>query len=205
MRNAPRRRRPSLPARLAALTLSLLGAVAMTSGATPRTAATAARADEVTASQNDLRDDWDASEPGLSPSVVSGGSFGRLFSTPVDGQVYAQPLVAGPILIVATEDDWVYGLNAVSGAVEWSDSLGQPLPATAQGCGDLTPDTGITGTPVYDPGTGTVYLVAVENDGPSVSQPGIYMYALDAQTGTVRWRVPISGAPVTILVTRLTR
>jgi Abnormal spindle-like microcephaly-assoc'd, ASPM-SPD-2-Hydin/PQQ-like domain len=185
--------------RFTAITISavaLVAAVAFATGALPRTPTAVARADEVTASQNDLRDGWDPNEPGLSPAVVGSGSFGQLFSSPVNGQVYAQPVIAGSTLVVATENDHVYGLNSANGATKWSDSLGQPLPASAQGCGDLTPNTGITGTPVYDPSTGTVYLVAVENDGPSISQPDVYMYAINAQTGVVDWRVPIHGAPV---------
>lgn len=50
----------------------------------------------------------------------------QLFSTAVNGQVYAQPLVIGSHVIVATEDNWVYGLNSVTGAVAWSVSLGTP-------------------------------------------------------------------------------
>lgn len=86
----------------------------------------AARADEVTVSQNDLRTGWDPNEPTLTPSALSGGGFGQLFSTAVNGQVYAQPLVVGSTLIVATENDWIYGLNSTTGAVEWSTSLGTP-------------------------------------------------------------------------------
>ena len=166
-------------------------------GVVPQLPGAAARADEVSASQGNLRDGWDASEPGLSPSVVAGGTFGQLFSTAVDGQVYGQPLVAGSTLIVTTENDSVYGLSAVTGAIEWQRSLGAPLPSTAQdSCSDLTPDIGVTSTPVYDPGTGNLYVVAVVNDGPSIASPHVYLEALDAATGSVQWRAPIQGAPV---------
>jgi len=175
----------------------VLGALAVGVGALPRVPAATARADEVTASQDPLRDGWDRNEPGLSPAIVGGPSFGQLFSTAVNGQVYAQPVIAGSTVIVATENDYVYGLNAVTGAVQWSDSLGPPMPSTAQAsCGDLTPDNGATSAPVYDPSTGTVYLVATVNDGPTVSQPHYYLYAMSAQTGTIQWQVPIQGAPV---------
>src|SRR6516165_2260092 len=175
----------------------VLGALAVGVGALPRVPAATARADEVTASQDPLRDGWDRNEPGLSPAIVGGPSFGQLCSTAVNGQVYAQPVIAGSTVIVATENDYVYGLNAVTGAVQWSDSLGPPMPSTAQAsCGDLTPDNGATSAPVYDPSTGTVYLVATVNDGPTVSQPHYYLYAMSAQTGTIKWQVPIQGAPV---------
>ena len=200
MRHWPQRSRRTQGARREpliirwAITLVITAAAA---GVVPQLPGAAARADEVTASQGNLRDGWDASEPGLSPSVVAGGTFGQLFSTAVDGQVYSQPLVAGSTLIVTTEHDSVYGLNAVTGAIEWQRSLGAPLPSTAQGgCTDLTPDIGVTSTPVYDPGTGTLYVVAVVNDGPSTASPHVYLDALDAATGSLRWQAPIQGAPV---------
>ncbi len=175
----------------------MLGALTAGVSALPRVPAATARADEVTASQDPLRDGWDPSEPGLSPAIVGGPSFGQLFSTAVNGQVYAQPVIAGSTVIVATENDNVYGLNAVTGAVQWSDSLGPPMPSSAQNsCDDLTPDNGVTSAPVYDPSTGTVYLVAVVNDGRAVSQPHIYLVAMSAQTGAIQWKVPIQGAPV---------
>ena len=117
----------------------------------------AVRADDVTASLNKLRTGWDPGEPKLSPSVVSGGTFNRVFSTAVNGQVYAQPIVVGSTLIVATENDWVYGLNAATGAVQWSRSLGKPYKITW--CGDLTPHIGATSTPVYDPANGMLYVL----------------------------------------------
>lgn len=154
-----------------------------------------ARADEYTASADLLRTGWDASEPGLSPGTVSGAGFGQLFTTPVNGQVYAQPLVVGQSVIVATENNWVYSLNAVTGAVNWSVSLGPDWPSSTLGCGDLTPNIGVTSAPVYDPSTGTLYLVAVVNDGPNVDQPHIDTFALNASTGAVQWKVPIQGSP----------
>jgi len=77
--------------------------------------------DETTISQGDLRNGWDPNEPTLTPAAVQGGQFGQIFKTPVNGQVYAQPLLVGNTLIVATENDWVYGLDATTGAI-----LGHP-------------------------------------------------------------------------------
>jgi hypothetical protein len=188
----PRRTWPAVAA--AAAAALALTAVA---GALPVTRGSAARADEVTASQNLLRDDWDSQEAGLSPGVVGGGKFGELFSTPVQGQVYAQPLVVGSTVIVATEDDWVYEMDAATGQVKWSKQLGTPWPAASEGCTDLTPDVGITSTPVYDPGTGSVYVVAetVPPNG-SAYHPVFQLVGLDAQTGTVTLTVPVTGSPV---------
>ena len=72
--------------------------------------------------------------------------------------------------------------------------LGAPLPSTADGCSDLTPHIGVTSTPVYDPATGTLYVVG-SCHGP-VASPHVYLDALDAATGRTYWQVPIKGAPV---------
>ncbi len=159
----------------------------------------AARADVVTASDNNLRDGWDPNEPGLSPAVLESGTFGQLFSTAVDGQVFAQPIVAGSTLVVATQNDYVYGLNAVTGAVRWSRSLGAPWPTATLNCTDVEPSVGVMSTPVYDPSTGTVYLVAEEiPPGADPYHPAFYMHALSARSGRERrgWPVQIQGTPV---------
>src|SRR5512139_9952 len=72
------------------------------------------------------RTGWYSTQSTLTPQLVSGGTFGRLFSTPVSGQVYAQPLLANGVLFVATEANWIYGLDPVTGAVLWSRQLGVP-------------------------------------------------------------------------------
>ena len=172
-----------------------LATAALTTGVGP---APAARADEVTASQNDLRDGWDQGETRLTPPVLASGTFGQLFSTSVNGQVYAQPVVAGNTVIVATENDWLYGLNAATGAIDWSRQLGTPWPSSAEGCSDLAPNVGVTGTPVYNPATSTVYLVSQQVPaGNSVYNPEFFMHAINVQTGAERpgWPVPIHGAP----------
>jgi Abnormal spindle-like microcephaly-assoc'd, ASPM-SPD-2-Hydin/HYDIN/CFA65/VesB-like, Ig-like domain/PQQ-like domain len=173
-------------------------AAALITGMVPGIPAPAARADDVTASQNDLRDGWDQGETGLTPAVLASGTFGQLFSTEVDGQVYAQPVVVGNTVIVATENDWIYGLNAASGTIEWSRQLGAPWPSSAEGCSDLAPNVGVTGTPVYNPATGTVYMVSQEvPTGNSVYNPEFFMHAINPQTGAERpgWPVPIQGSP----------
>lgn len=150
-----------------------------------------ARASEVTVSQDNLRTDWDPGEPALTPSAVGSSSFGELFSTAVNGQVYAQPLVVGSTVIVATDNDWVYGLNAATGAVDWSVSLGTPW-ASGSICSDLAPNTGVTGAPVYDASTGAVYLVAVTIVN---AKPAYNFYGISAATGAITEKMPISGSP----------
>jgi hypothetical protein len=142
-----------------------------------------------TASVNDLRTGWDRHEPALSPSAVASSQFGQVFSTAVNGQVYAQPLVIGSTVIAATENDWVYGLDAATGAIEWSTSLGTPW--AIPNCTDLTPNIGITSTPVYDPTTGLVYVMALVK----TSYLSWHLFGINVQTGVITLNRGISGHP----------
>ncbi|WP_236796624.1 choice-of-anchor D domain-containing protein [Amycolatopsis sp. GM8] len=159
--------------------------------------APSALADNTTAAHDSLRTGWDSDEAGLVPSQVSAADFGQLFSASVDGQVYAQPVVAGGIVITATENNKVYGLDAVTGAQRWSVNFGPAWPVSTVNCGDLVPTIGVSATPVYDPSTGTVYLTSKVNDGPDPQHPHWYLHALDAKTGAERAGFPttIKGAP----------
>ena len=163
-------------------------------------------ADEDTASQNLLRDDWDPNEPGLSPATLQAGHFGQLFATHVDGQVYAQPLVVdnpgtattapGSSVIVATENNTVYSIDGTTGTVIWSNHLGTPWSYTVSHCSDLTPDIGITSTPVYNPATHLLYVVAdIAGSSSTNPHPTYYVYALSEQTGAVEWRTAVHGPP----------
>jgi len=181
-----------LPALLLA---ALLPTVTSVTGVTGVTAAGGAvAANETTTSQNNLRDGWDQNEPELTPASVSGQTpgytFGQVFRTAVTGQVYAQPLVIGSTVIVATEQDDVYGLNASTGAVQWQTSLGTPYPI--KNCSDLEPDIGVTGGPVYDPATGDVYLVA--QTVPKTA-PSYHLFGINPATGAVVFKEFLGGRP----------
>jgi hypothetical protein len=180
-----------LPALLLA---ALLPTVTSVTGATGAAADRGAAADETTTSQNNLRTGWDPDEPELTPANVSGRTpgyaFGQVFQTAVTGQVYAQPLVIGSTVIVATEQDYVYGLNASTGAVQWQTSLGTPY--QIPNCTDLAPDIGVTGGPVYDPATGDVYLVA--QTVPKTA-PSYHLFGINPATGAVVLRQFLGGRP----------
>ncbi len=167
----------------------LLALVSFVTGTLPGAPRQVAHADDTTASLNNLRTGWDPNEPGLSPSVVSGPNFGKVFSTSVNGQVYAQPLVVGSTVVVATENDYVYGLNAASGAVKWQVRLGTPYHITS--CKDLTPNIGDTSAPVYDPATGSVYVLALIKE----RNIGFHLVGLNVSTGAVTYKKLISGKP----------
>lgn len=160
---------------------------------------------------NDLaRTGQNLQETELTPASVSSGQFGQLFSYPVDGQVYAQPLYLPGVVVpgkgihnvvfVATEHDSVYAFDA-------DNDLGAPLwhvsfLDTAQGvmaaqasdleCEAITPEVGITGTPVIDPATNTLYVAAMTEEG-TTGEFAHRLHALDVATGAER-----PGSPVDI-------
>src|SRR5205807_1506297 len=71
----------------------------------------------------------------------------RLWTQQLDGAVYAEPLVVAGHVLVATENDTLYALDARTGQVQWRLSVGSPVPLSALPCGNIDP-LGITGTPV---------------------------------------------------------
>jgi hypothetical protein len=180
---------------LIALVLAVLAAV---TGSVPGSPALTARAADETVQLNNMRTGWDPGETAMGPSVVP--KFVQRFATAVDGQVYAQPLVIDSTrtVIVATENDQVYGLNATTGSVKWQTSLGTPYDletspfAALRSCTDLVPNIGVTGTPVYDPSTGRLYVFAqVKVHG----NPKYNLFTLNAATGRVIWVARIQGHP----------
>jgi hypothetical protein len=151
----------------------------------------------------------------LTPSNVNASAFGKLFTHAVDGQIYAQPLyvpgvpIAGKgkhnVVYVATENDTVYALDADSNtganaAALWRKAFADrangilPVPSSDVSCTDLTPQIGITGTPVIDQSSGTLYAVAKTKE---FSGGTLHYYqrlhALDIASGAEKF-----GGPFTI-------
>jgi hypothetical protein len=143
-----------------------------------------AKANTLQMSSDNSVSGWYPNEPALSPSNVSDGDFGQLFDTQLNGQVYAQPLVDQPTVLTVTENDYAYGLNATTGAVEWQDNFGPNADPLAQiGCADVGSNLGITGTPVIDPSTNVAYFVAATDGGPSGATEW-FMHAVNVSSGT---------------------
>ena len=106
----------------------------------------------------------------LTPANVNASAFGKLFTIGVDGKVDAQPLYVPSLMIpgrgihnvlyVATEHDSVYALDADTGVGLWHVSLvgANETPSDDHGCGQVTPEIGITATPVIDPQQGPMGL-----------------------------------------------
>jgi hypothetical protein len=129
----------------------------------------------VTTHHNDTsRTGQNLTETTLTTSNVNVNTFGKLFSRTVSGQIYAQPLyvpnlsvggVTRNVVFVATQNDNIYAFDADDPAASvplWQTNLGTPGPSTDVGsaCADITPVVGITSTPVIDPSTNTIYVVA---------------------------------------------
>jgi MYXO-CTERM domain-containing protein len=122
---------------------------------------------------------------------VGTNSFGQLFSTPIQGQVYAQPLLSQGTLFVATESNDVYGLDPDSGAIRWTRNLGVGWKGTDLGCGDLTPTIGITGTPVIDRATNVAYLFSKTYASASAGPAAYYAHAINVATGVEQPGFPV--------------
>ncbi|HXC42611.1 MAG TPA: hypothetical protein VNY51_03700 [Candidatus Dormibacteraeota bacterium] len=143
------------------------------------------------------------SETILNPSNVNSKSFGKLFSYPVDGQIYAQPLYVYNVTIggqvhnvvyVETENDSVYAFDAdgLSTTPLWQVSFLSTgvtaVPCGATGaCTAITPTFGITGTPVIDGNSGTMYLVAFTAENGTWVQR---LHALDITSGAEKFGGP---------------
>jgi len=147
------------------------------------------------------------SETILNTTNVNSTKFGKVFSYPVDGQVYAQPLyvpnvtIPGQgvhnVLYVATENDTLYAFDAdgLTPNVLWQLSFIDPAKnITTINCiavrivCNVFPITGITSTPVIDPNTNTIYLlVRTQENNSSVQR----LHALDITTGAEKFGGPV--------------
>ena len=140
----------------------------------------------------------------LTTGNVNSATFGKLGFYPVDGLVDAEPLYASSlaipnngthnVLIVPTENDSVYAFDADSGATLWQVSMlkSDETPSDDRGCGQVTPEIGVTSTPVIDRtsgANGAVYVVAMSKDN-----SGNYhqrLHALDLALGTELFSGPV--------------
>ncbi len=149
---------------------------------------------------NNARTGANLTETWLTPSNVSAATFGKRAAITVQGDIFAQPLyvpgvTAGQgshnLIIVATEHDQVYAIDADTHQIVWQkDFLGSSgtvttlLPSDLLNCSAIAPEVGITGTPVIDTTTSTIYVVARTKETQS-GQPVFYqrLHSLDLTTG----------------------
>jgi hypothetical protein len=172
--------------------------------------------DVLTFHNDNTRDGENLHETVLTPSNVNTSQFGKVATFSVDGQVYAQPLYVSHVMFpghggvmhnvvyVATEGDDVYAFDASGGGLLWHDRFTDPadgittVPAVDTGITrDLSPQFGITSTPVIDQATNTMYVVANLKEVNSKGTFYIYrLYALNLVTGA-----KMDGGPVQIKAT----
>jgi hypothetical protein len=210
---------PSKPLRLGVLALFAAlcacggGGGSSSGGATttPTTPTTPSAGTDVTTYKNDVqRTGQNLTESVLTTSNVASSTFGLLRNLAVDGKVDAQPLylsklaVAGSnhnVVYVATENNSVYAFDSDTGATLWQVSLTGSGETTSDthSCSQVTPQIGITSTPVIDRNAGahgTVFAVAMTKDA-----SGNYhqrLHALDVTTGA-----EMTGSPKEITATYL--
>lgn len=140
------------------------------------------------------RTGWNPNEPQLSPEAIRSQAFGLLSSVALDDQVDAQPLLVGAlnidgstrqVLYIVTESNTVWAIDAITGAVLKHEGFGAPVPESMITCNNNGDNVGVTGTPVIDTTTNTMYLVAFTLDN---GRPAYYLHALDLIT--LKDRVP---------------
>ena len=177
----------------------------------------------VTTYHDDLsRDGANVQEHSLTPSTVSSASFGKLFSCAVDGAIYAQPLwmpqltvgsAAHNVVFVATQHDSLYAFDADAAPSSckplWHVNLidaghggtaGESAVPSAgantlvgAGYGDIAPEVGVTGTPVIDPATNTLYVVSKS----VIAASTMFfqrLHAIDMLTGQEKFAGPVTIA-----------
>jgi hypothetical protein len=182
--------------------MRLLGTMAAALGVLASASANA-QVNVTTYHNDNARTGQNTNETTLTPANVNSTTFGKLFTNTVDGVVYAQPLYMSNVgigggthnvLYVATQHDSVYAIDADTGTVYWQTSLipagGSTVSSSVDlNCGDISVEVGITGTPVIDPATATLYVVAKVKLNGVILQ---YLHALDITTGTDKFGGPTS-------------
>jgi hypothetical protein len=197
--------------RLARLAASVLLPMVFSGGAPAQTI--------VVTQHNDIsRSGANVGETILTPANVNTATFGKIFTFPVDGRIYAQPLYlpgltmgagtpqAGSkhnVVFVATEHDSIYAFDAdtstgANGNPLWQITLLDAAHGAASGAtsvpngdvstGDIVPEIGITGTPVIDTATNTMYVVGKTLEGANFMQR---LHALDITTGLEKFSGPV--------------
>jgi hypothetical protein len=166
----------------------------------------------LTQHNDNSRSGWNDNETALTTTNVNAQQFGKVFTLPVDDQVYAQPLVVGHVSIgggdhnvvfVATVNNTVYAYDGDNGTLYWQQSFTAPGMRPPRNndmtgaCGgsyqDFSGNIGIVGTPVIDAGSGTMYFVARSTTGSSFVQ---FLHAVNIVNGN-----EIAGSPTKITAT----
>jgi hypothetical protein len=157
----------------------------------------------VTNRYDNTRSGVNLKETVLTTANVNSTRFGLLFSRQVDGQIFAQPLYLGGLMMpdgkvhdvvyTATAHNTVYAFDADSASAStplWQKNLGPSGPTSGFSCTDMTPEVGIISTPVIDRQAGVLYIVGKgQENGVWVQR----LHGLDVTTGN-----ELPGSPVVL-------
>jgi PQQ enzyme repeat len=149
----------------------------------------------VTQEHNNLSRDGLYVDPAFTLTAASNLTRNMKFDGTISGNVYAQPLYVegGPAgrakVIVATESNNVYALDAVDGSIIWQRNVGPPV-SSGLPCGNISP-LGITGTPVVDLPSRSLFFDAMINGATKRH----FIYSLNVDTGAVNpgWPVDVNA------------
>jgi outer membrane protein assembly factor BamB len=142
---------------------------------------------------DNARDGVGPASPGLSHLVQAWSNEN------IQGAVYAEPLIYGGVVLVATENDYLYALSVKTGAIAWHVKVGAPAQSSSvqagpglASCGDVYP-LGITGTPVIDTAKDVLYLAAEEQRPGTTSWKGIghFLVAISLSHHRILWQKSI--------------
>jgi len=174
-----------------------------TSNAATLTVTAASSGTDVVTYHNDVaRTGTNPTETTLTPANVNDATFGKIGFFSMDGLVDAQPLYLSQldipgqgthnVLYAVSEHGSIYAFDADTGATLWQKSmLGSGESASDnRNCGQVTPEIGITSTPVIDRAHGVIYLVAMSRNGSTYFQR---LHALDITSGD-----ELFGGPTTV-------
>ncbi len=138
-------------------------------------------------------------DPTLTKASVSTFHIDPAFNGIVPGAVYAQLLYVASgsggknVVIAVTEENYVVALNAATGAAVWTRYLGTPVPLSQLPCGNIDP-LGITGTPVIDPASRTIFLDAMTTPDNGITKKHlIFALSLDDGSTLSGWPVDVSA------------
>lgn len=183
--------------------------------------ADAVRAASVTVYRNDASSSGvNAAETTLTPANVNASTFGKLFSTSVDGLVQTQPLfmpavnvTTGPnagthdLVFIGTQHDSLYAIDAQNGTVVWKTSFLDSglsgatsitsVPNADVGTSDVAPEIGICGTPVIDSTTHLLYVAAKTKQVVGANTHYVYtLYKIDYTNGNATTDANISASTI---------
>lgn len=141
-------------------------------------------------------------DPAFTKTAATGLKRVTAFNGTVQGNIYAQPLYieGGPggkaMIIVVTESDNVYALDATDGSVIWQRNVGAPVPLSSLPCGIIDP-LGITGTPVVDLASRSLFFDAMTTPDNGATKRHL-IYSLNVDTGTTNsgWPVDVNATAV---------